>query len=140
MSIEDELQTRLNNLPDKRWRNNEMHKIICEFLVSPFLPDIIERNNALYWVNISKNESDSISSIDVRYEKEKKAGFFNHIARFILPWKLGLTIWYNKDGQIFVCEYYKYTFSCLADQIKEEYYKKLYEVFHVGFVVVDKTR
>lgn len=139
MSLEEVLQTRLKNLPEKRYKSNEMFNIISEFLLSPLLPDIIELNNIMHWVVHNKNDNKS-SSIDIRYEKKRKPGLVSYFSWIFNSWGTGLRISYEKDGQMFICSYYRHSFYSLAEQLKTAYYEKLHDAFHAGFVIVDKTR
>jgi hypothetical protein len=138
MSLEEALQTRLKSLPNKRYKSNEMFNIISEFLLSPLLPDIIELNNILHWVVLNKDGNSS--SIDIRYEKKKRSGLLSSLFWVFNRWGTGLRIKYEKDGQIFICSYYRHSFYSLAEQLKTAYYEKLHDAFHAGFVIVDKTR
>jgi hypothetical protein len=138
MSIEQELKTRLESLPTKRWKSHEHFKIICEFMLSPLLPELIEGNNVMHRVHVSKTEG-RILSVSLQYEKPKKPGMLYRLFRFFKPWKTGLKI-KNDDYRMFVCEYYRYSYFALAEQLKNLYYEKLYDAFHVGFVLVDKSK
>lgn len=138
MSIEQELMQRLANLPAKRYKAHEQFKIICEFLLSPLLPELIEANNVMHRVHVSKTEG-RILYVSLQYEKPKKPGMLYRLFKFFQPWKTGLKI-KNDDYRMFVCEYYRYSYFALAEQLKNLYYEKLYDAFHIGFVLVDKSK
>jgi len=138
MSIDQALKERLESLPAKKWKSHEHFKIICEFLLSPLLPELIEANNVMHRVHVSKTEG-RILSVSLQYEKPKKSGMLYRLFRYIKPWATGLSI-KNDDYRMFVCEYYKYSYFALAEQLKNLYYEKLHGAFHVGFALVDKTK
>jgi hypothetical protein len=136
--IDQALRSRLESLPAKRYKSHEQFKIVCEFLLSPLLPELIEGNNVMHRVHVSKRES-RILSVSLQYEKSKKPGILYSLSRFFKPWKTGLSI-KNDDYRMFVCEYYRYSYFALAERLKNLYYEKLHDAFHIGFAVVDKTK
>jgi hypothetical protein len=139
MSIETELKLRLESLTVKRYKSHEHFKIICEFLLSPLLPELIEANNIMHRVHVSKTSNDKIWHISLQSEKSKRPGFLYNLFRMLKPWKTCLII-KNDDYRMFVCEYCNYSYFALAEQLKATYYEKLYDSFHIGFAIVDKAK
>jgi hypothetical protein len=137
VKIVDTLISRLANLPDKRWRRNEMFKIINDFLLSPSVAKLIEDNNKIHRAKICTNDGGGITALKIQYEKDKKPGFWNWLKRLFAPYATGVKIWHNE--QLFLCEYYRHGFFSLCDTAKAEYDEKLKSTFGCDFVVVSRA-
>ncbi len=134
MTIEASLAKRLRELLQKRYKNNEKYYIISEFLLSPSIAKLIEDNNKIYRVKVCKQDNGEIYSLKLQYERGKNLGFWDFIKSFFTSYITGIRIWHN--GQLYLCEYYKYSFFSLCEDLKVQYDTKLKSTFGCDFVIV----
>jgi hypothetical protein len=134
----DALSQRLREYPQKRWQRNEAFNIINEFLLTPYLPEMIENLNKVHRIKVCINEHNHITALKLQFERDKKPGLWNAIKRFFCHYETGVYVWYN--GQLFLCEYYKHSFFEMCDKVKVEYDNKLKTIFGCDFVIVCRAK
>lgn len=131
------LKERLVKFNSLKFKWNEMHKIIIDFLLTPKLVNLIDETGKVHKINEPKDKVGNVYHITLVVEKDKKTGFWNKLANVFNPWQRAIRIY--RTNQIFICEYYKHRYFPLADKVHSEYNEKLKEVFGYDFVVLDKV-
>lgn len=130
----DALTLRLRAYASKRWQRTESYNIINEYLMAPFLAGMIEALNKVHRIKVCTDENNHVSGLKLQCERDKKRGIWNAIKRFFCRYETAVTVWHN--GQLFLCEYYKYTFFEFCDNMKITYDDKLKTTFGCEFVIV----
>lgn len=134
----DPLTQRLRDYPSKRWQRSESYNIINEFLLTPYLPSMIETLNKVHRIIVCMNENNHTNALKFQFERDKKPGFWNAIKRFFSRYETAVMVWHN--GQLFLCEYYKHSFFEMCDKIKSDYDIKLKLTFGCDFVLVCRAK
>jgi len=134
----DPLNRRLNEYHGKRFKLNEAYNIVNDFLLTPYLPSMIENLNKVHRIKVCTDENNCIHSLRFQCERDKKPGFWNWLKRLFRPYETCLKIWHN--GQLFLCEYYKHTFFEMSDKVKVDYDVKLKPTLGYDLVVVCKAK
>jgi len=134
----DALAKRLLEYPNKRWQRTEAFNIINDFLLTPYLPLMIETLNKVHRIKVCTNENSHVTSLKLQFERDKKPGFWNAIKRFFSVYETGVMVWHN--GQLFLCEYYKHSFFEMCDKIKIDYDEKLKATFGCDFVIICRAK
>lgn len=135
--IMDALTKRLREYPSKRFQVDECYKIINDFLLTPYLPAMIESLNKIHRIKVCQPDG-KITALKLQYERDKKAGFWNWFKRLFSRYETGVMIWYN--GQLFVCEYYKHSFFEMCDKMKVDFDAKMKSTLGCDFVLVCRAK
>lgn len=134
----DALTKRLGEYQGKRFKLNEAFNIINEFLLTPYLPSMIESLNKVHRVRVCTDENNYIFALKLQCERDKKPGVWNWLKRFFCPYENCLKVWHN--GTLFVCEYFRHSFFEMVDKVKTDYDIKIKPTVNQEFVVVCKAR
>jgi hypothetical protein len=128
---------RLREYQGKRFKKDESYYIINDFLLTPYLPSLIETLNKVHRVKVCRPDN-QVTALKLQFERDKKPGIWNAIKRFFSRYETVVMIWHN--GQLFLCEYYKHSFFEMCDKIKIDYDEKLKPTFGSDFVVVCRAK
>jgi len=96
----DPLALRLKDYPNKRWQRTESYNIINEFLLTPYLPSMIETLNKVHRIKVCMGENNALTALKFQFERDKKPGFWNFIKRLFSKYETAVMIWHN--GQLFM--------------------------------------
>lgn len=133
----DPLIARLREYASKRFKKDEAYQIINDFLLTPRLAHMIETLNKVHRVKVCRPDG-AITALKFQFERDKKPGFLNWLKRFFFRYETAVKIWHNE--QLFLCEYYKYSFLEMVDELKAEYDAKLKSTFGWDFVIVSRAK
>jgi hypothetical protein len=144
MSQDTSLEGRLSRIAGSNVVD-EHYYILNSFIIVPMLPRLIEERGVLhkstcYYHNHEQRGCivrGDIYKIDLDFERDKRRGFWNWLARGFCPWVTGITIKY--EDSLFDCIYFDYRYFQYAEDIKKEYDEKLRDRYGVNMVVVGKT-
>ena len=89
--------------------------------------------------DLPKTDNAQIVYLVVRAERDKKAGFWNWLARIFSPMQTVIKIRHG-GGLVLLCEYYKHSYYTTADKIRMEYTEKLVEAIGWNLVVVCRAK
>ena len=137
MARQQDFLSRLNKFAGMKYKWNEMHKLIIDFIITPHLTDLIDNTNSVHTIKSYKNMDGNFKHLTLISDRQRRAGILNKFARFFSPRQEVMSICNN--NQLFICSYYRHSYFSLADTLRQEYNEKLREIFGFDFVVLNKA-
>jgi hypothetical protein len=131
------LESRIKAL-NKSKITDDWYWLIRDYLLVPMIPQLCEERGVLHKaIGYRGGEKGYVYKLDLEFERDRRRGFWNWLARAACPYVTGISITY--ENSLFACTYYDYRYFQYAEDIKKAYYEKLREGLGVDMVVVGQA-